>query len=613
MIATAHPLALLALLLNPPATPPPAQSVPVPSMFMGEIAAGPGTLFVAFRVEPPDGDAPPKVVVTMPAAGAVGQAAQEVSVEGDRLAFTVASLGVTGRFDGTVRDSTYVGELVLAAPQQPDMSAEFTLAQSMIASQADGFAAYRGRLQAGGGGIDMTIVLAKASPFGPVASIDIPAQGVDGWPLVVDGFEEGSWRLRLPIGMAGPSFELGEVEDGSRLEGVLKQAGAVLPLAMTRLGSYDRAGLRRPQHPQPPYPYLVRDVEFRHPHGHRLSGTITLPKDASADAPVPGIVLVSGSGPQDRDETIFGHKPFLVLADALARGGVAVLRYDDRGVGGSGGDFASATTFEFATDADAATEHLKAVPEVDAARVGLIGHSEGGLVVPIVARWQREQGNPDTMLAFGVLLAGPGVPGDALIRLQMRRLLEAAGISEERLAPVIESQGKLIEASKAGDLAEMRQAARDLAAAQAAIAAEGMLEEELLLASADAMVAQMQSPWMQTFLSLDPRPLLVEMRIPTLALVGSLDRQVDPDQNLPAIEAALRLGGAPFRVRRLDGLNHLFQPATTGAIDEYGSIETTFDPAAIAEIVAWVRATTGLGRAEDAEATPASPATEPAP
>jgi uncharacterized protein len=301
-----------------------------------------------------------------------------------------------------------------------------------------------------------------------------------------------------------------------------------------------------------------------------------------------------------------------VLADALTRGGLAVLRYDDRGVGGSGGDFASATTYEFATDADAATEYLKALPEVDAAKVGLLGHSEGGLVVPIVAKWQREQGNPDSMLAFGVLLAGPGVSGEAILRVQMRRLLEASGASEEDLAPVLESQARLIDAAKANDLAEMQQAARDLAAAQTSIAAEGAIDEEVLLASAEAMVAQMQSPWMRTFLSLDPRPLLVEMRIPALALIGTLDRQVDPDQNLPAIEAALRLGGAPYRVRRLDGLNHLFQPATTGAIDEYGSIETTFDPAALAEIVAWVRATTGLD--EGVVATPpASPAAETAP
>lgn len=603
-------LTLAAVLAASPEPPP--SSVPVPSMFMGEIAAGPGSLFIAFRVEPNEGDAPPKVVVTMPAAGAVAQAAQEVSLEGDRLAFTVASLGVTGRFDGTVRDSTYAGELVLSAPRQPDMNAAFSLAQTAFAPEVEGFAAYRGRLQAGGGGIDMTIVLAKASPFGPVASIDIPAQGVDGWPLVVDGVEAGVWRLRLPVGVAGPAFELGEAEDATRLEGVLKQAGAVLPLAMTRLGSYDRAGLRRPQHPQPPYPYLVRDVEFRHPHGHRLSGTLTLPADASADAPVPGVVLVSGSGPQDRDETIFGHKPFLVLADALTRGGLAVLRYDDRGVGGSGGDFASATTFEFATDADAATEFLKALPEVDAARVGLLGHSEGGLVVPIVAKWQREQGNPESMLAFGVLLAGPGVPGEAILRLQMRRLLEAAGVSEEALAPVLESQGRLIDAAKANDPEGMRQAARDLAVAQASLAAEGVMEGELLRASAEAMVAQMQSPWMRTFLSLDPRPLLVEMRIPALALIGTLDRQVDPDQNLPPIEAALRLGGAPFSVRRLEGLNHLFQPATTGAIDEYGSIETTFDPSALAEIVAWVRATAGLERG-GAAASPAAPAAETAP
>ncbi|MGA0175070.1 MAG: alpha/beta hydrolase family protein, partial [Phycisphaerales bacterium] len=269
----------------------------------------------------------------------------------------------------------------------------------------------------------------------------------------------------------------------------------------------------------------------------------------------------------------------------------------------------SATTFEFATDADAATEFLKSVPEVDAAKVGLIGHSEGGLVAPIVAKWQREQGDPATMLAFAVLLAGPGVPGDQILRVQMRELLEASGIGEDDVAAVLESQGRLLDAAKANDAGAMLDAARDLAAAQASIGAEGQLENALLEAGAEAIVAQMQAPWMKTFLALDPRPLLVEMRIPTLALIGSLDRQVDPDQNLPVIEAALRLGGAPFRARRVDGVNHLFQPAKTGGIDEYGSIETTFDPATLAEIVAWVRDTMGVGdvvetAAPAAESTP---------
>jgi pimeloyl-ACP methyl ester carboxylesterase len=609
MIEVAKSIALLALMLEPPVAPPTAEAVPVPSMFMGEISAGPGTLFVSFQVESGETAGPSKVLVTMPTVGAIAQPARDVVLDGDRLAFSVSSLGVVGRFDGAVKDARYAGTLVLSVPEQPDVSAEFSLSQSVLASQVEGFAAYRGRVQTGGGGLEMTVVLAKESPFGPVASVDIPAQGVDGWPLVVEGLEDGLWRLRLPIGMAAPSFELAEVEDASRLEGVLKQAGMVLPLAMTRLGTYDRSVFRRPQHPAPPFAYEVREVEFRHPHGHRLAGTLTLPSGATAESPVPGAVLVSGSGPQDRDETIFGHKPFLVLADALTQGGIAVLRYDDRGVGGSGGDFASATTFEFATDADAATEFLKSVPEVDAAKVGLIGHSEGGLVAPIVAKWQREQGDPATMLAFAVLLAGPGVPGDQILRVQMRELLEASGIGEDDVAAVLESQGRLLDAAKANDAGAMLDAARDLAAAQASIGAEGQLENALLEAGAEAIVAQMQAPWMKTFLALDPRPLLVEMRIPTLALIGSLDRQVDPDQNLPVIEAALRLGGAPFRARRVDGVNHLFQPAKTGGIDEYGSIETTFDPATLAEIVAWVRDTMGVGDVVET----AAPAAESAP
>ncbi len=593
-----HAITLFAALLTsfqvPPASPPPPPTpVPVPSMFMGEIAAGGGSLFVFFTVEStPAGS--PRVVVTMPAAGAMAQAAESVGIDGDRLTFTVASQGVRGRFEGRVTEGRYAGELRLSAPNQPEARAKFDLPESVLAPEVEGAVAYRGRLEVGGGGIEMVVVLARDADKGPVASIDIPMQGIDGWPLVVEGVEAGTWRLLLPVGLAAPSFELSEIDDASRLEGVLRQGGAELPLAMARLERYEHGRLSRPQHPQPPFPYTARDVEWRHPHGHRLAGTLTLPAAASAEQPVPGVVLVSGSGAQDRDETIFGHKPFLVLADALTRGGIAVLRYDDRGVGGSGGDFGLADTFDFASDADAATEFLKELPEIDASNVGILGHSEGGLVAPIVAKWQREQGKPETMLAFAVLLAGPGVPGDAILQVQMRRLLEAGGATEEELVPVLESQSRLLAAAKAGDLAEMQNSARDLVVSQAALNLGAELDNEVLLESAAGAVAEMQSKWMQTFLKLDPAPLLAEMGIPTLAVIGSLDRQVDPEQNLPRIEAALRQGGAPFEVRRLEGLNHLFQPATTGGIDEYGAIETTIDPAAIALIVDWVRRTTGV-------------------
>lgn len=582
----------------PDAKAPGTDAIPVPARFLGEVSAGPGSLFVVVDVR--NLDASPRIEVTMPAAGAVRQVAEEIEFAGDRLAFTVASLGVRGRFDGRVLgDGRYVGELTLAAPNQPDATAAFALSRSGDPSSEGDARAHRGRLEVRPGvGLEMTIVVADDAGFGPAATISIPAQGVDRMPMVVDSVDGGVWMLRLPIGMAPLALELAEDRDAGRLAGVLRQAGAELPLELSRVADELAAGPARPQHPEPPFPYVVREVEFRHPHGHALAGTLTIPNEASPEAPVPGVVLVSGSGLQDRDETIFGHKPFLVIADALTRGGIAVLRCDDRGVGGSGGDAERATTFEFATDADAATEFLKTQAGVDAARVGIVGHSEGGLVAPIVARWQHEEETPRDPLAFMVLLAGPGVPGREVLPVQMRRLLEAAGTPADDAAPILESQRRLLDAVVAEDWGEARRSAIDLVTAQSALLPAGAAgDEEVLLAQADAAVAQMRTPWMQRFLAIDPAPILAASRVPVLAINGTLDTQIDAEQNLPRIRAALEAAGVPHRIERLEGLNHLLQPARTGGIEEYGEIETTIDPAVLELLVEWITETTGAGEA----------------
>ena len=589
----------------------PVAVLAAPSRFLGEIAAGPGSLYVVVDVEDLGGapGTPPRIEVTMPAAGAVRQVAEAIEIEGDRLAFTVASLGVRGRFDGRViGDGRYVGELVLAAANRPDATTAFTLDRRDVAENRPDARSYRGRLRIRPEvAIEMTVTVADDAGLGPSAALSIPAQGVDRMPMLVEGIEGGTWRLRLPVGAAPLSLELAEDPEVGELSGTLRQAGVELPLELSRVAGEVAAGPARPQHPEPPFPYVVRDVEFRHPHGHALAGTLTLPRDASAEAPVPGVVLVSGSGLQDRDETIFGHKPFLVIADALTRGGIAVLRCDDRSVGGSGGDAANATTFEFATDADAATEFLKSQAEVDAGRVGIVGHSEGGIVAPIVARWQHEEETPRDPLAFMVLLAGPGVPGRDLLEVQMRRTIEAAGTSAEDAAPILESQRRLLDAVGAEDWAEARRAAVDLVTAQSALLPAGAgADEATLLAQADAAVAQMRNPWMQRFIALDPAPILAASKVPVLAINGTLDTQVDADQNLPRIRAALEAAGVPHRIERLEGLNHLLQPARTGGIEEYGEIETTIDPAVLDLLVEWIGETTrAIGPAGSTESAPA--------
>jgi len=578
-----------------PAQERPPATVPAPSRFLGEIAAGPGSLFVVVDVVSLGEE--PRIEVTMPAAGAVRQVAEAVESDGDRLRFIVATLGVRGRFDGRViADGRYVGELALAAPNRPDAVAAFMLERGDDAAARPDARAYRGRLEIRPEvALEMTVVLADDAGFGPAAALSIPAQGVDRMAMIVDASDGGVWTLRLPVGAAPLALELAEDVAGGRLGGTLRQAGAELPLEMSRIAGDLAAGPARPQHPEPPFPYLVREVEFRHPHGHSIAGTLTVPKSASADQPVAGVVLVSGSGLQDRDETIFGHKPFLVIADALTRGGLAVLRCDDRSIGGSGGDATTATTFEFATDADAATEFLKMQPEVDAARVGILGHSEGGLVAPIVARWQHEEATPRNPLAFMVLLAGPGVPGRDLLQVQMRRLVEASGTSAEDAAPILESQRRLLDAVAAQDWQEAQRSAVDLVTAQSALLPGGTeADEATLLAQADGVIAQMRTPWMQRFISLDPAPLLAASKVPVLAINGTLDTQVDADQNLPRIRAALEVAGVPHRIERLDGLNHLLQPARTGGVEEYGEIETTIDPAVLELLVEWIGETTAV-------------------
>jgi len=409
-------------------------------------------------------------------------------------------------------------------------------------------------------------------------TMDSPDQGAAGIPAT--SVTAQGTTLRFAAANAGITYQGTLSADGSKLEGTFTQGTARIPLSLTR--GEAPAPPERPQHPTPPFPYRVEEVSVPNdPADVVLAGTLTLPQ---GPGPFPGVVLVSGSGPQDRDESLMGHKPFLVLADHLTRKGIAVLRYDDRGVGGSTGRFASATSEDFTSDALAAVGFLSARDDVGP--VGIAGHSEGGLIGPLAA-----VRSPD--VAFVVMLAGPGLPGDEILYLQGRLVARAGGASEEATAANLEIQRRVFDVVKGqsdSDAAatELRHAVQE-AVTGLPEATRREMQGVLTPAALEEGLRQVNSPWYRFFLSYDPRPTLEDVRVPVLALNGTLDLQVPAEENLREVEEALKRGGNPdVTVRLLPGLNHLFQTADTGAPSEYARITETMSPTALEAVSSWI-------------------------
>jgi pimeloyl-ACP methyl ester carboxylesterase len=406
-------------------------------------------------------------------------------------------------------------------------------------------------------------------PDGTLAgTMDSVDQGAFGIPLDSVSFADGVLRWEKKAIMAVYTGKLSA--DGQSIEGKLNQ-GMELPLTFRRMDKPPERP-RRPQEPKPPFPYTEEEVTIPNEKaGVRLSGTLTVP---AGKGPHPAVVLISGSGPQNRDEEIMGHKPFLVLADHLTRSAIAVLRYDDRGFGKSTGQFGTATSADFASDAESAFEFLKGRKEIDAKRIGLAGHSEGAIIAPMIAARRAD-------VAFIVLMAGTAVTGEEVLYAQGRAIALASGAPESAAAQQNQIQKKMFDIVKSGnDPAEAEKKLR------AAFGESKAME---------AQIRQVNGPWFRYFLTYDPAPALAKVRCPVLAVNGEKDVQVLPDQNLPAIEAALKKGGnTDFRIVRLPGLNHLFQTAKTGSPQEYAVIEETMAPAALETVSAWIREKAGL-------------------
>ena len=410
------------------------------------------------------------------------------------------------------------------------------------------------------------------------STMDSPDQGATGIPVTNTTFENP--KIKFQVTNLGIEYN-GELK-GSEIVGTFKQGGLELPMNLSR-EAIEKAEVKRPQEPKKPYPYSSEDVTFQNTKANiSLAGTLTLP-EKTGNFPV--VILITGSGPQNRNEELLGHKPFLVISDYLTRNGIAVLRYDDRGVGESTGDFKTATSADFATDVESAIAYLKTRKEINKKKIGLIGHSEGGLIAPIVAAKSKD-------VSFIVLLAGPGMPGDKLLLLQQELISKASGVSEKEIKNSTQLSAKAFEmVIKSKDNQKLKSDVTNLL--------NEALEKDTSInipngMTKDAFVAmqvnEISSPWMQYFLKFNPVTTLEKVKCPVLALNGENDLQVPPKENLAGIKSALAKGGNKHvTIIEFPNLNHLFQESKTGSPSEYAEIEQTFSPVALAEITKWIK------------------------
>ena len=415
------------------------------------------------------------------------------------------------------------------------------------------------------------------SGAGYSASMDSPDQGAKGIPVTATTFENSKLKIEITNLKVEYSGEL----KGNAIEGTFRQNGMEFPMNLSK-EAIQKEVVKRPQEPVKPYPYYSEEVTFTNGSANiTLSGTLTLPKK---EGKYPAVILITGSGPQNRDEELLGHKPFLVLSDYLTRQGIAVLRYDDRGVAQSKGDFKTATTVDFATDVESALAYLKTRKEIDAGKIGLVGHSEGGIIAPMVAA--RSKG-----VDFIVMLAGTGIRGDLLLLLQQEAIARANGTPETVIRRAREINTKAFEIIlKSANTVTLKEDLKKFLTEAIRNSPEeskpkGMSEDDFVA----LQVNQTMSPWMLNFIKYDPAPALEKVKCPVLAVNGAMDMQVPAKVNLPAIEKALKKGGnKKVTIKEFPGLNHLFQECKTGAPAEYASIEQTFSPVALEEISKWI-------------------------
>jgi pimeloyl-ACP methyl ester carboxylesterase len=441
---------------------------------------------------------------------------------------------------------------------------------------------WKGTLKFSGMELQVIFTISRSSDDTLAATYDVPEQNVVDAPVDKMALDNGNVCLEI-IPIEGV-FEGKLSEEGDKIDGQWMQGGMTLPLVLER--TQEKPRIKRPQEPKEPFPYKIEEVVFQNINaGIRLAGTLTLPPSKGTS---PAVLLLSGSGAQDRNEAVFGHRPFLVLADYLTRRGMAVLRVDDRGVGGTTGDFDKATAADYTADAMAGITYLKSRKEINHELIGLIGHSEGGIIASMAAAQLSD-------IAFIVLIASPGMAIKELEHFGQASTLKAKGASEDLIAKsrtMHESLFAVIDQEAESNVVKDK---------FNSIISEffwGLSEEEkqIFEISEESLEAyihnkfkRLHSPWFRFYLPFDPGSALQKVTCPVLAVNGEKDIQVTPRENLQAIKRALKAGrNKNYTVKELPNLNHLLQTATTGSISEYGKIEETMAPTALQIISDWI-------------------------
>lgn len=405
---------------------------------------------------------------------------------------------------------------------------------------------------------------------GYVSTMDSPDQKAKGIPVATTAFENSILKLEIP---AINGSYTGILNKDNIIIGKLTQNGQSFDVNLSK-ESISEQVYARPQEPKKPYPYYTEDVKFVNKTANlTLAGTLSLPKK---EGNFPAVILITGSSAQNRDEEVLGHKPFLVLSDYLTKKGIAVLRLDDRGVGESTGDFSTATTVDFASDIQAGVDYLKTRNEINKKKLGLIGHSEGGLIAPMVAGNSKD-------INFIVLLAGPGLRGDKILLLQNELIKRQSGMPEveiQKEKEIFKGAYDLIIASTVNDGNLKNNISSYL---------KTQYNDPSKDADVELLTAQVTNTWWYNFIKLDPVPFLKKVKCPVLALNGSKDLQVPAEVNLEAIKKTLLdSGNKKVTTKVLPNLNHLFQECQTGLPTEYKTIEQTFSPIALEEISNWL-------------------------
>jgi uncharacterized protein len=544
-----------------PAAAGPGPAAAVDGVWKGALEVGGGSLRLVLKIKREA--AGWTASLDSPDQNARGIPVDSVALTGDLLTLDLP------RINGSYR-ARYTGDKLVGTWAQNGQATPLDLTRRVAPTAAttlDG--AWLGTIRLGG--VSLRIVLKiKPAPGGWAATADSIDQRVA--DIAVDSVTFEGGRLKLVVSKINASYEA-QLDDDT-LVGTFTQNGVARPLDLEKTAT-PPVVRPRPQDPKRPLPYDEIDLSVASSAaGVTLSCTLTKPR---GKGPFGGVVLATGSGPQNRDETLMGHRPFLVLSDAITRQGVAVLRCDDRGVGRSTGVFAKATTLDFADDALAEVRTLEARPEIDRARVGIAGHSEGSTIAAIAAARSSD-------VAFVVSLAGPGLPGDQVSDSQRAWLERAAGENAQTIAATKAKwdQAYAIVKSERDDLA----ASKKLRALYDGLSAT---ERAHLggVAGFDALVRELLSPWWRTWIALDPRAFLAQVTVPVLAINGERDMQVQADANLPEMKKALA-HDRDVTVQEMSGLNHLFQTARTGAPSEYGEIEETISPAVLTLVSDWI-------------------------